>query len=79
MRDLIEFGKAQRVTFGNFATGSLPQMMAQQLAKTYGLNVEPVFVVQGWMGLLAPANTPPAIVQRLSDLVQKAADTPRVR
>lgn len=38
MRDLIEFGKAQRVTFGNFATGSLPQMMAQQLAKKYGLN-----------------------------------------
>ncbi len=144
MRDLIELGKTQRITFGNFAPGSLPQMMAQQLAKRFGLNVEPVpykgeaamwmglasgeitvalgsalalsphlqsgrvraiavssktrstllpnvptfdeqgytdqvFTVQGWVGLLAPAGTPAAVVLRLSDLVQDAAATPRVR
>jgi len=144
MRDLVEFGKTQRITFGNFAAGSLPQMMAQQLAKRYGLNVEPVpykgesamwlglasgeitvalgsalgmspylqsgrvraiavsskgrspllphvltfdeqgdtapiFTVQGWVGLLAPVGTPAIVIQRLSDLVQEAAVTPRVR
>jgi tripartite-type tricarboxylate transporter receptor subunit TctC len=144
LRDLIELGKTQRITFGNWAVGSHPQMMAQQLAKRYGIDVEPVpykgesamwlglasgeitvalgsalamsphlqsgrvraiavntkvrspllpqvptfdeqgftdqiFTVQGWMGLLAPAGTPAAVIQRLSDLVQDAAATPRVR
>jgi tripartite-type tricarboxylate transporter receptor subunit TctC len=144
MRDLIELGRTQWITFGNFAPGSLPQMMAQQLAKRYGLNLEPVpykgesamwqglasgeitvalgsamamsphlqsgkvraisvssrsrsillpqvptfdeqgyadpiFTVQGWVGLLAPAGTPAPVIQRLSDLVQDAAATPRVR
>ncbi len=144
IRDLIELGKAQRITFGNFAPGSLPQMMAQQLAKRYGLDVEPIpykgeaamwlglasgeitvalgsalgisphlqsgrlraiavsskgrspllpqvptfdeqghtdpiFNVQGWVGLLAPMGAPATAIQRLSDLVQEAAATPRVR
>ena len=144
LRDLIELGKTQRITFGNWAVGSHPQMMAQQLAKRYGIDVEPVpykgesamwlglasgeitvalgsalamsphlqsgrvraiavntkvrspllpqvptfeeqgftdqiFTVQGWMGLLAPAGTPAAVIQRLSNLVQDAAATPRVR
>lgn len=144
MRDLIELGKTQRITFGHWAVGSHPQMMAQQLAKRYGLDVEPVpykgeaamwlglasgeitvalgsalgmsphlqsgrvraiavntkgrspllpqvptfdeqgvadpvFTVQGSMGLLAPGGTPTAVIQRLSDLVQDAAATARVR
>jgi tripartite-type tricarboxylate transporter receptor subunit TctC len=144
IRDLVELAKSQRITFGNYAAGSLPQMMAQQLAKRYGLNVEPVpykgespmwldlasgqitvalgsalaiaphlqsgkvraiavntkarsallpqvptfdeqgysdpvFNVQGWLGLFAPTGTAAAVVQRLSDLVQEAATTPRVR
>jgi tripartite-type tricarboxylate transporter receptor subunit TctC len=39
----------------------------------------PVFTVQGWIGLLAPARTPAALVQRLSDAVQEAAAAPRVQ
>ena len=42
LRDLIEFGKTQRITFGNWATGAHAHMAAQQLAKKYALNVEPV-------------------------------------
>jgi tripartite-type tricarboxylate transporter receptor subunit TctC len=144
MRDLAEYGKKQRITFGNYSAGSLPHMMAQQLSKKYGLVVEPVpykgeapmwvdlasgqitvalgstlaisphlqsgkvraiavstrarspllpqvptfaeqglsepvFTLQGWIGLFAPANTPRSIVQRVSDLVQEAANSTRVR
>jgi tripartite-type tricarboxylate transporter receptor subunit TctC len=39
----------------------------------------PVFTVPGWIGLLAPARTPAALVQRLSDAVQEAAAMPRVQ
>ncbi len=144
MRDVIELGKKQQLTLGNYSAGSLPHMVAQQLSKHYGIKIEPVpykgeapmwldlasgqinmamgsilamtphlqsgkvrpiavpthtrsvllpevptfveqgfaepvFTIEGWLGLLAPAGTPREIVQRLSDLVQEAADTPRVR
>jgi len=144
MRDLLEFGKTQRITFGNYSAGSFAHMMAQQLSKKYRLTVEPVtykgeapmwadlasgqltialgsavgmsphlqsgkvraiavttrgrstllpdiptfdeqgftdpvFVIQGWQGLLAPANTPQSIVRQVSDIIQDAASTPRVR
>ena len=144
LRDLVELGRKQRVTFGNYAPGSLPHMMAQQLSARYGMDVDavpykgeaamwvdlasgqittalgsalgvvphlqsgklraigvntrsrspllpdvptfeeqgfsdPVFVLQGWIGMLAPTNTPRDIVQRMSDLVQEAARSPRVR
>jgi tripartite-type tricarboxylate transporter receptor subunit TctC len=144
MAQLVEQGRKQRLTFGNYATGSLPHMMAQQLGKKYGISVdavpykgeapmwhdlaggqincalgsalaltphlqsgklraiavstrnrspllpdvptfaeqgltEPVFTLPGWLGLFAPVGTPAAVVQRLSDLVQEGAATPRVR
>ncbi len=37
------------------------------------------FEMQGWLGLTAPAGTPAAIVQRVSDLVMKAAADPAYR
>ena len=40
---------------------------------------DPVFIIEGWLGMLAPANTSREIIQRVSDLVQEAASTPRVR
>ncbi len=143
MKDLVELGRKQPITLGNYSVGSLPHMLAQQLNKRYGVQVEPVpykgeapmwmdlvsgqitaamgsilamtphlqsgklrpiavptrvrsslmpevptffeqgftepvFTIEGWLGLLAPAGTPRDIVARLSDLVQEAADTPRV-
>ena len=39
----------------------------------------PGFEATGWTGLLAPAGTPPAIVQRLSATVAKALETPDTR
>ncbi len=144
MRDLVEMGRKQPITLGNYSAGSLPHMVAQQLSKKYGMQVEPVpykgeapmwldlasgqitaamgsmlamtpllqsgkvrpiavptrarspllpdvptfeeqgfadpvFIIEGWLGMLAPANTPREIIQRVSDLVQEAASTPRVR
>jgi tripartite-type tricarboxylate transporter receptor subunit TctC len=37
------------------------------------------FEATGWTGLLAPAATPPAVVQRLSAAVEKALATPETR
>jgi tripartite-type tricarboxylate transporter receptor subunit TctC len=34
---------------------------------------------QGWLGLMAPAKTPAAVLSRLSDLMLGAAETPRIR
>jgi tripartite-type tricarboxylate transporter receptor subunit TctC len=39
----------------------------------------PGFEATGWTGLLAPAATPPAVVQRLSETVAKALATPETR
>jgi tripartite-type tricarboxylate transporter receptor subunit TctC len=142
--ELVERARRERQTFGNYAQGSLPHMMARQLAERHGLQVDPVpykgeapmwtdlaggqismgvgsplglaphlaggrvralavttrrrasslpdvptfdelgfsapvFTVQGWIGLLAPARTPAALVQRLSEAVQEAAAAPRVQ
>jgi tripartite-type tricarboxylate transporter receptor subunit TctC len=38
----------------------------------------PDYEIAGWFGILAPANTPPAIVQRLRDEVAKAVAQPDV-
>jgi tripartite-type tricarboxylate transporter receptor subunit TctC len=40
---------------------------------------EPVFTVEGWLGLFAPAGTPREIVQRVSELVQEGASSPRIQ
>jgi tripartite-type tricarboxylate transporter receptor subunit TctC len=40
---------------------------------------EPVFLTQGWIGMVAPAGTPREIISRVSAIVQEAADTPRIR
>ncbi len=39
---------------------------------------DPVFTIAGWLGLFAPTGTPAAIVQRMSDLVQEGASSPRI-
>ena len=39
----------------------------------------PGFDVRLWMGLMAPANTPPAIVKRLEDANRQALEMPEVR
>ena len=36
------------------------------------------YEIAGWFGILAPADTPPAIVQRLRDEVAKAVAAPDV-
>ena len=40
---------------------------------------DPIFNMVGWLGLFAPAGTSREIVQRLSDLIQEGAQTPRVQ
>lgn len=39
----------------------------------------PGFVVDGWYGILAPAGTPPATVERLSKALAEAASDPKVK
>jgi tripartite-type tricarboxylate transporter receptor subunit TctC len=142
--DLLELGRKQRITLGNYAPGSYPQMLAQHMTSHMGANVEPVpykgeapmwldvvsgqinaavgsvlasmphlqsgrlraivvgtrnrspllpdvstfaeqgftdpiFTVEGWLGMFAPVGTPREIVQRVSDLVQEAASSPRIQ
>src|SRR5215813_13178086 len=38
----------------------------------------PDYEISGWFGILAPSNTPPAIVKRLRDEVAKAVAAPDV-
>ena len=143
MREYVELAKTRRVTMGNYSPGSYPHMVAQQLNKLYGTQIEPVpykgeapmwadlasgqidsalgsiaamlpfmasgkarpiavptttrspwlpevptyaeqgfkepvFVIQGWIGMLGPARLPRDIVERVSALNQEAADTPRI-
>jgi tripartite-type tricarboxylate transporter receptor subunit TctC len=40
---------------------------------------EPVFIIEGWIGMFGPAGLDKAIITRLSDLIQEAADTPRIK
>ncbi len=40
---------------------------------------EPVFLIQGWIGMFAPAGTSREIVSRISAIHQESADTPRVK
>jgi tripartite-type tricarboxylate transporter receptor subunit TctC len=40
---------------------------------------EPVFTIDGWIGMFAPAGTDKAIVARLSALIQEGAETPRIK
>jgi tripartite-type tricarboxylate transporter receptor subunit TctC len=144
MREYVEMAKTRRVTMGNYSPGSYPHMVAQQLNKLYGTQIEPVpykgeapmwadlasgqidsalgsiaamlpfmtsgkarpiavpttarsprlpevptyyeqgfkepvFVIQGWIGMLGPAKLPRDIVERISALNQEAAETPRIR
>lgn len=143
-KDLVDLAKRDRITLGNYAQGSYPHMLAQQLTSRYGAKVEPVpyrgeapmwvdllggqitaaqgsvlgamphiqsgrlrpiavsspvrsahlpdvptfveqgftepvFSIQGWLGMFAPAGTPADIVKRVSDLIQEGAATPRVQ
>jgi tripartite-type tricarboxylate transporter receptor subunit TctC len=42
MREFVELAKRERVTMGNYSAGSYPHMVAQQLNKLYGTQVEAV-------------------------------------
>lgn len=39
----------------------------------------PGFVINGWYGILAPANTPPAILDTLSSAIAAAINTPDLK
>ena len=52
----------------------LPPGMVVMIAESV-----PGFVVDGWYGILAPAGTPDAIVQKLSKAFAEAANVPKVR
>jgi tripartite-type tricarboxylate transporter receptor subunit TctC len=39
----------------------------------------PGYELAGWFGLLAPAKTPPSVVERLSTEVKKAVADPRLK
>ncbi|MDF3074768.1 MAG: Tripartite tricarboxylate transporter family receptor [Alphaproteobacteria bacterium] len=145
LKEFIELGKkGQKLTMGNYAPGSYPQMVAQQLNKLYGLNIEsiayrgeapmwqdvasgtitaaigsvqamlphvqagnvraigqptssrspkladvptfgeqgfkePIFVLEGWLGMFAPAGTPAPIVKQLSDWIQEGYKTEKIQ
>lgn len=144
MRDLVDLGKKGRITLGTYSAGSWPHMIAAQLQKHYGVDVdavhykgdapmwidlasgqitaamgsylsmlphvqsgkvrpiavptkarspllpdvptffeqgfrEPVFTIDGWLGMFAPAGTPKEIIARVSALIQEAAESPRVK
>jgi tripartite-type tricarboxylate transporter receptor subunit TctC len=38
-----------------------------------------VFVIQGWIGMFAPAGTPRDVINRISAIHQESADTPRIK
>ena len=143
-REFVELAKRERVTMGNYSPGSYPHMVAQQLNKLYGTQIEavhykgeapmwadlasgqitaaigsipamgphlqsgrvrpiavptatrstrlpevqtfqeqgfkdPVFLIEGWIGMFAPAGISKDIVARISALNQDAADTPRIK
>ena len=40
---------------------------------------DPVFIIQGWIGMFAPAGTPRDIVSRISAIHQESADLPRIK
>ena len=42
MREFVELARRERVTMGNYSAGSYPHMVAQQLNKLYGTQVEAV-------------------------------------
>jgi len=39
----------------------------------------PDYVIYGWQGVLAPAGTPPAVIEQLSQAVSKALATPDLK
>ncbi len=142
MKGFVEFAKKNRVTLGTYSPGSHPHMVAQQLNKLYGTQIEavhyrgeapmyqdlaagaihagmgsyqgmaphiqagnvkpigvptkvrcpklpdtptffeqgfqePVFVIEGWIGMLAPAGLPKEIVDKLWDAISGDADSER--
>lgn len=58
---------------GAHRSGTQPQL------PTMGEAGLPGFVVESWYGLMAPAHTPPAVVQRLHQAVLAALGTPAVK
>ena len=144
MAEYVELARRERVTMGNYSAGSFPHMLAAQVNKLYGTQIEPVhykgeapmwtdlasgqitsaigsiaamtphlqsgrirpiavptnnrstrlpevptfveqgfedqvFVIQGWIGMFAPAGVSKDIVSRISAIHQESAETPRVK
>ncbi len=144
IKEFIELAKRERVTMGNYSPGSYPHMVAQQLNKLYGTQIEavhykgeapmwadlasgqitsaigsipamgahlqsgrvrpiavptmtrssrlpdvptfyeqgfrdPIFLIEGWIGMFGPAGLSRDIVARISAANQEAADTPRIK
>ncbi|VTU45720.1 MULTISPECIES: Bug family tripartite tricarboxylate transporter substrate binding protein [unclassified Variovorax] len=71
---------------GNLGTGNLralavaaPKRLSMAAdVPTFAESGYPDTVVTQWYGLMAPAGTPPAIVQKLNSEVRKALDTPDI-
>ena len=59
------------------------QMAAQKQVKVLAVGMasrHPDFVdTVAWMGILAPAHTPPAIVERLQNAIHQSLNTPQTR
>ena len=144
MAEFVEMARRERVTMGNYSAGTYPHMLALQVNKLYGTQIEavpyrgeapmwadlasgqitsaigsipamsphlqsgrvrpiavptdkrsarlpdvptfveqgfkePVFLIQGWIGMFAPAGIPKDIVSRISSIHQESADTPRIK
>ncbi|AKQ61491.1 Bug family tripartite tricarboxylate transporter substrate binding protein [Bordetella hinzii] len=46
---------------------------------TLGETVAPGFAVSSWYGVMAPAGTPPAIMDRMHDAIERALETPELK
>jgi tripartite-type tricarboxylate transporter receptor subunit TctC len=61
------------------AVTSTTRASAMPELPTVGESVLPGFEAMAWFGVLAPAGTPPAVLQRLESELQKAMATPAIR
>jgi tripartite-type tricarboxylate transporter receptor subunit TctC len=74
VQPFVKDGRARAI----FVTGELrsPGMPDVPTARESGL---PDYVIYGWQGVLAPSGTPPAIIEQLSQAINKALATPELK
>ncbi len=76
MRPHIERGTVRPIAVvGNQRSPTLPNVptFAEQGFK------DPIFTLEGWLPMCAPAGTPPEIVQRISEAILEAYTTPKIK